>query len=527
MTKIFHYLVVTTVLMMAMTGCRKQSEPATLQKTDAKSSLGVANGVANGTYMLNVVYFVPSDLDTVPGYRARLNGVFLYMQNFTSKWMNQWGYTGKTLGLQTDSSGQLKISLIRGQLGKNSYPYDGGSGAVMTEVNAYFAAHPAEKKSDHIMVVIPTYSYGANGDPSGGPFYGIGRWCFALDYTGLDTINLGKPDDKFSTKWIGGMAHEMGHGINLPHNGGAQSQNILYGTTLMGYGNGTLGKAPTYFSPADAAILANGQLFSSVTRGDWYTDPGCQVKRVYAAYNSASASIIVSGKFSATKPVKDIAYYNRNTGNDNGGYNSVTFASKPIGTDSFRIVMPVSDFRDKGNTSYEFTIRLCHENGSITSYVAAYSFVNGTPVITFGDKVVYDKTGWTVAAFSSEETASENGAAANIIDGSGSSFWHSRWSSNATSYPHYITVDMGQALDVNRFTFKQRDSRMVKVVEILTSNNNSTWTSLGDFTLAQTTNPQNIVLSATQNFRYFKLNMKSSYDGQQFAAMCEVGTYKD
>lgn len=527
MTKIFHLVVAITALTLVTISCKKQSAPDALQKIDGKKPMAVVNSVANGTYMLNVVYFIPSDLDTVPGYRERLNGVFLYMQNFTSKWMNQWGYAGKTMGLQTDSSGQLKISLIRGQLGKNSYPYDGGSGAVMTEVNAYFASHPTEKKSDHIMVVIPTYSYGTNGDPSGGPFYGIGRWCFALDYTGLDTINLGKPDDKFSTKWIGGMAHEMGHGINLPHNGGAQSQNILYGTTLMGYGNGTLGKAPTYFSPADAAILSNCQVFSTVTRTDWYTDPGCQVKQVYAAYNSTSASIIVSGKFSATKAVKDIAYYNRNTGNDNGGYNSVTFAAKPIGTDSFRIIMPVSDFRDKGNTNYEFTIRLCHENGSITSYVASYSFVNDIPVITFGDKPVYDKTAWTVAAYSSQETASENGAATNIIDGSGSTFWHSRWSTNATSYPHYITIDMGQTLDVNRFTFKQRDSRMVKVVEILTSNNNSTWTTLGDFTLAQSTNPQNIVLSSTRNFRYFKLNMKSSYDGQQFAAMCEVGTYKD
>nr|WP_295874679.1 discoidin domain-containing protein [uncultured Chitinophaga sp.] len=527
MTKISPFMVVAAVLAMAITGCQKLPESVTLQKPDAKKSLVAANSVVNGTYMLNVVYFVPSDLDTVPGYRERLNGVFLYMQQFTTKWMNQWGYAGRTMGLQTDSTGRLKISLVRGQLGKNSYPYEGGSGAVMNEVNAYFAAHPAEKKSDHIMVIIPTYSYGANGDPSGGPFYGIGRWCFALDYTGLDTINLGKPDDKFSTKWIGGMAHEMGHGINLPHNGGAQSQNIQYGTTLMGYGNGTLGKAPTYFSPADVAILANGQVFSPVTRSDWYTDPGCQVKRVYAEYNTGSASIIVSGKFSATKAVKDIAYYNRNTGNDNGGYNSVTFASKPIGTDSFRISMPVSDFRDKGNTNYEFTIRLCHENGSITSYVASYSFVNDVPVVTFGDKPVYDKTGWTVKAFSSEETAAENGAAANIIDGSGSSYWHSRWSSAATSYPHTITIDMGQALDVNRFTFKQRNSRMVKDIQILTSNNNNTWTPLGNFTLAATTNPQNIVLPSTKNFRYFKLNMTSSYDGEQFAAMCEVGTYKD
>ncbi|HVI48763.1 MAG TPA: discoidin domain-containing protein [Chitinophaga sp.] len=528
MTRIYVFSLLLIAVIVSAVSCKRPPEVTPGKGSDAKTELIAAGAIAGGKYTLNVVYFIPSDLDTVPGFKQRLNGVFLYTQHFISQWMTRWGYTNTTLGLPADSAGRLKISIIRGQLGKASYPYDGGAGAVQTEVNTYFASHPLERNSEHTIVIIPTYSYGANGDPSGGPFYGIGRWCFALDYTGLDTINLGKPDDKFSTKWIGGLAHELGHGINLPHNGGAQSENILYGTTLMGYGNGTYGKSPTYLSPADAAILANCQVFSGSLRGDWYADAGGKVNKVFARYDSISASIIVTGKFSANIAVKNIAYYNRKTdGSDNGGYNSVTFASKPIGTDSFYIKMPLSDFRTKANMGYEFTMRLCHENGSITTYTANYKFVNDVPVIDFGDKIVYDKSSWTVTGYSSQETSAEPGAAANIIDGSASTYWHSRWSSNAAVYPHWISIDMGAKLDVNRFTFTQRSSRRVKDIEILTSNNGTSWTSLGSFVLLDSTNPQNITWSAVKNFRYFKLNMKSSYDGQQFAAMCEVGTYKD
>jgi hypothetical protein len=512
--------------MMAM-GCKKMSDNLGNGKVEpnAKWVHTVGGPQSGGIDKLNIIYFVPSDLDTVPGFKKRINGVMVYTQNFITKWMTHWGFANKTIGLPVDSVGKLKLIVIKGAYPKAQYPYEGGSGQMMTEINAYYSAHPQEKTSDHILVITPTYSYGSNGDPSGGPFYGIGRWCFALDYTGLDTLNLGKPDDKFSTKWIGGMAHELGHGINLPHNGGAQSENVLFGTTLMGSGNYTFGKAPTYLSPADAAILANCQVFSNATRSDWYANPGFQLNKFSARYQNGQ--IIVAGKFTASKAVKDIALYHRNKGTDAGGYTSVTFATKPIGTDSFYVSMPVSDFRDKGNTNYELTIRYCHENGSISNQVINYSFLNDIPQINIADKVVYNKANWSITAYSSQETVDENGAATNVIDNSITTWWHSRYSSNSTSYPHYLVINMGSALDVNRFTFWQRSTRSVKTLEILTSNDNSTWTSLGDFTLLNSTDPQDIKLPVVQNFRYFKLNMKSSYDGEQFAALAEVGTYKD
>jgi hypothetical protein len=44
---------------------------------------------------------------------------------------------------------------------------------------------------------------------------------------------------------------------------------------------------------------------------------------------------------------------------------------------------------------------------------------------------------------------------------------------------------MGSQLDVNRFSFRQSDSRRVKGLDILVSNDNSTWTKPGQFYLIE------------------------------------------
>lgn len=48
---------------------------------------------------------------------------------------------------------------------------------------------------------------------------------------------------------------------------------------------------------------------------------------------------------------------------------------------------------------------------------------------------------WTVTA-SDAETTRENGAAANVLDGSAATYWHSKWSGTAVPLPHSITIDM-------------------------------------------------------------------------------------
>ncbi len=56
--------------------------------------------------------------------------------------------------------------------------------------------------------------------PAEFPFTAWGRNCFALDYPAFDIKHLGQKtrEGRLLTKWYGGMAHELGHGLNLPHN---------------------------------------------------------------------------------------------------------------------------------------------------------------------------------------------------------------------------------------------------------------------------------------------------------------------
>ncbi|WP_327412615.1 discoidin domain-containing protein [Streptomyces sp. NBC_01233] len=68
---------------------------------------------------------------------------------------------------------------------------------------------------------------------------------------------------------------------------------------------------------------------------------------------------------------------------------------------------------------------------------------------------VLDRTGWTATA-SDEETAGENGRAANVLDGNTDTIWHSKWSGTATPLPHTLTIDMRQTSVVSALVYRPR-----------------------------------------------------------------------
>lgn len=80
------------------------------------------------------------------------------------------------------------------------------------------------------------------------------------------------------------------------------------------------------------------------------------------------------------------------------------------------------------------------------------NFVTGewreTPV-SESHRIAKDK--WTIRTVSSEETSSENAAAANAIDGDLNTIWHTQYSGTAATAPHSVTVDMGEEHEVCGF----------------------------------------------------------------------------
>jgi hypothetical protein len=500
--------------------------------------------VTNYTYTsdkaqnLNVVYFIPSDVAVPADYHRRLSEILLNAQEFFGNEMQRNGYGLKTFGLlKDDAKRRIKLIEIKGKQGKAAYSYNGGAGAVQSEIAVYKALNPSAFTSDHYLIIIPAYEYDTNGEPGGPPFYGLGKSCFALDYADQDVKYLGAGGTlgARATKWIGGMIHELGHGLNLPHNRQKAVSEVSLGMSLMWAGNGTWGKSPTFLTKADCAVLNTNQVFNKDNK-TYYTTVTAGIVRIQAAYDAGKAYIVLKGKYNSNTPVSDMVYFNDpNVNNEGTGvnrdYNAIAWTSKPISNDSFYVEMPINDLVEKAdNIPYELKLKMVHENGTVIETAYSYTFQNGQPVLNFSTRAEMSKQDWKILSFSSEETSGEgtvNGRATTLIDGNASTYWHSRWANNAAIYPHEFTIDLGSIKTANGLSLTQRSglSRSVKDAELLVSSDGVSFTSLGNYVFSNTNGPQYFGFNTPKSFRIMKVIAKSAWDGLQFAALAEVGLY--
>jgi hypothetical protein len=129
----------------------------------------------------------------------------------------------------------------------------------------------------------------------------------------------------------------------------------------------------------------------------------------------------------------------------------------------------------------------------------------------------YDKTGWQMLSFSSQETSGEgtNGRAAQIIDGDVNTYWHSAWQSGSASLPHWFVVDMLKTQPVNGFQFNLSGgtSRHQKSIEIYGSNDNKTWHLIYQNADCPDTESYYLKMDSAVNIRYFKLVITSTQSG--------------
>ena len=145
------------------------------------------------------------------------------------------------------------------------------------------------------------------------------------------------------------------------------------------------------------------------------------------------------------------------------------------------------------------------------------------------------KGNWEVIDFSSEEPSNDK-FASNIIDGDIDTFWHSQFDPERVDHPQYLTVDMKSEYDVASFEFVHREAggrdggTRVKDIELQMSNNGDSWETLGEYTLANTRDPQMIELDSAERFRYFKIVTKSSHqsfdEGETLATLAEVSAFE-
>ncbi|MGW0916627.1 discoidin domain-containing protein [Streptomyces sp. NPDC002784] len=124
---------------------------------------------------------------------------------------------------------------------------------------------------------------------------------------------------------------------------------------------------------------------------------------------------------------------------------------------------------------------------------------------------VLPRDGWTATA-SDEETVGDDGRALHVLDGSASTFWHSKWSGTATPLPHHITIDMHRTTVVSALVYQPRtDSANGRIgrYTLHLSTDGSTWGSaVATGTLADDATTKTLSF-APKGARYIRLTALS------------------
>lgn len=517
-------IALTIVVLISLFGCASKNRTSKGNPPNITSNTTIDNEWKDQAYKLNVIYWVPIDVDTVPGYTKRISEILLDFQGYCADYMEKEGFGRKSFGLDLKSNNIVNINTIFAERGKDAYPYSGGGSVINRELKSYFAENPDKKHSEHSLVILPSIS-GDPLNPGGVPFYGLGTFCYALDYPEMKLEHLETTGvyGALATKWIGGLYHELGHGLNAPHNSEKKSEKATKGTALMGAGNYTYGKSPTFMTGATAATFANSQAFSNEVRTDWYGPT--KNKLTYLKGKVEDNKIIISGNFESAIPVTDIVvWHDPYPAGGNKDYDAPAWNVKPVGTDSLYIESSLSEFFILSG-DYQLRIRFYHENGSHSTYSYEYEFKNGIPNIeVINSKKLIHPTQWNIIEVSSQE---DDGLASTMLDGFQDTFWHTQYKTSRPNHPHYFILDRNESTQINGFAFGNRENLngAIKDFELYGSNTNGSWVKLGDYSLEKMQNWQYVNLPEGTSYRYFKFITKNSHGGFHYTHLAELATY--
>jgi len=133
---------------------------------------------------------------------------------------------------------------------------------------------------------------------------------------------------------------------------------------------------------------------------------------------------------------------------------------------------------------------------------------------------------WSVVKVSSEETAQEDGKAANAFDGSLRTFWHTRWSKDPAKYPHELVIDLGSEVtaDAFRATPRQTGARngLPKKFEVFLGDRLDDWgeaAAVGEF--GESFSPVEVQFKEQKRGRYLRFLALTGHD--DFCVLSEIG----
>lgn len=307
-----------------------------------------------GERVFRIVYWSPGDREPAPQYRARLSQIMFDIQGWYAREMERNGMGPRTFKLPVEADGKLQIVLARGDKTRDKYSGDTGTEIRQDSLRALNEIGiDGNKETFLIFCNLTDWDAKKRTATGSSPYYAGGStrqgtaWqsdspiLNLADLTDISEENkvtgqYGKTTlARYNSIFIGGIAHELGHAISMPHNTERPDQ-AAWGKALMGSGNRTYGEElrtvevsesrgkGSFLPLADALRLASHPSFSGSIKG---FDLSANAQFSDVKITTSGKDITYSGKVVSDPPTYAvIAYFDPAGGGD---YNATTASAVP------------------------------------------------------------------------------------------------------------------------------------------------------------------------------------------------------
>ncbi len=294
--------------------------------------------------------------------------------------MNRLGFGKMTFSLDFEEDGLVKMYLVKGKRPYASYNVE--SGARIRDECAPTLKEAGIEIENETIVLFCNMS---NWDPDkrimtqNSPYYASGGLrrgtAWQVDSELLDSKRLSEKEPtlndgqygrisvgKYNSIFVGGVCHELGHALGLPHNRERPDERAMFGTSLMGSGNRTYGDElrgegrGTFLTLADGLRLASHPLFTSNDKGIDLS-PNAKVSDIRIDLALDKKSFVLRGSVTADPiPYAVIGYIDPAGGAD---YDAFTTTAIPTKKGLFELTCETFDKENQ----HVLRLVVCQSNG--------------------------------------------------------------------------------------------------------------------------------------------------------------------
>lgn len=364
-----------------------QADSDQLAVAEARMNAAVATDGVDSPGRVVVVYFTPRDRQPAANHVERIRRIVEETSQFYERELEHHRFPGRTMNVLRNAEGEVElIDVVGADLDKDYDKPDGQK--IRREVVPVLRQRGIDPDASVILLFCNLMDY----DPIAGtishhsPYYGGGSHlagtAWQCDSEILDPLRLTDATPirdgqygritigRHNSIFIGGVIHELGHALSLPHCRERQDEAVR-GTALMGSGNRTYGEQlrgeglGSFLTQAHALRLAAHPVFRSQVTGTVRARTQAEWPELVIDVVDGNA-VGVRGRVASDIPVHGIvAYYDPAGGSD---YDATTATAVPDADGRFALRgEPL-----KAGTSAELRLVSCHVNGATTTRKFSY-----------------------------------------------------------------------------------------------------------------------------------------------------------